>query len=79
VGTTGATLGRTSENGIHIPDTKLSRQHARIEQREGAFVLTDLGSTNGTFLNYRRLEAPASLRTGDVIGVGESRLVVEVE
>jgi NADPH-dependent 2,4-dienoyl-CoA reductase/sulfur reductase-like enzyme/ferredoxin len=75
----GGTLGRTSENVVHIPDTKLSRQHARIEHREGAFILVDLGSTNGTYLNYRRLEGSASIATGDVIGVGGSRLVVEVE
>jgi hypothetical protein len=75
----GGTLGRTPENRVHIADSKLSRQHARIEYRDGVFILVDLESTNGTFLNYRKLEGSAPISTGDVIGVGGSRLVVEVE
>jgi pSer/pThr/pTyr-binding forkhead associated (FHA) protein len=79
VETAGATLGRTSESSIVIADSKLSRRHARIEHRDGGFWLADLASTNGTFLNYERLTAPRRLETGDVIGVGGSRLVVELE
>jgi nitrite reductase (NADH) large subunit len=75
----GATLGRTPDNAIAIADNRLSRQHARIEARDGGFWLLDLESTNGTFINYQRLTAPHQLQTGDVIGVGGSRLVVEVE
>ncbi|MGH2601877.1 MAG: FHA domain-containing protein, partial [Dehalococcoidia bacterium] len=75
----GATLGRTPDNAIAIADSRLSRQHARIELRDGGFWLLDLESTNGTFINYQRLMAPHRLRTGDVIGVGGSRLVVAIE
>jgi NADPH-dependent 2,4-dienoyl-CoA reductase/sulfur reductase-like enzyme/ferredoxin len=74
----GATLGRVAENTIVIPDTKLSRQHARIDFRDGEFWITDLESTNGTFVNYQRLTAPHPLQSGDVIGLGGSRLIAEV-
>jgi len=53
-------------------DRRVSRQHAEL-RREGAhWVLHDLDSTNGTFVNEQRLTAPRPLRDGDVIGIGEA-------
>lgn len=75
----GATIGRTSENPIPIADGKLSRQHARVIYDDGTFWLLDMESTNGTFLNYQRLTTRRQLQAGDVIGIGETRLVVEIE
>ena len=76
VGPTGATLGRAPDNTIPIPDRRLSRYHARIEFAHGAYWLTDLGTTNGTFVNRARLTAPHQLRPDDVISLGETNLVV---
>ena len=72
----GATLGRAPDNSVHIPDDGLSRRHARIECQHGAYWLSDLGSTNGTFVNQVRLTAPHALRSGDVIRLGRTHLAV---
>jgi len=69
----GITIGRSSDNDIHLADKLASRQHARIEMRGDVFVLTDLGSTNGTSVNGRRTQEQ-SLRDGDEILIGHSRL-----
>lgn len=62
-----ATIGRSSNNDIHIPEQHVSRQHAVIQYRDGVFVVSDLGSSNGTFVNDQRIEAPYPLFAGDVI------------
>ncbi len=68
------TIGRTSDNDVMLPDveTRVSARHARIDRKEGAFQLADLGSTNGTLLNGRRVEAEggAPLKEGDLVEVG---------
>lgn len=75
----GATMGRSLGNSIRIDDGMLSRQHARIEFRDGGFWLSDLGSSNGTFANGNRLRSPHRLQTGDLIELGSTRLNVKVE
>lgn len=72
-------LGRASSNPVAIADAGLSRRHARISYRKGAYWLTDLESTNGTYVNGERLTAPRLLFTGDEIEFGKTRLVVAVE
>lgn len=72
---TGLTLGRASGNAVSLPDTRLSRRHARIESDELGFLLTDLDSANGTWLNRRRV-ASGRLLQGDEIRVG--RTVIHV-
>lgn len=62
-----ATIGRHASNDICIPEQHVSRQHAVINSRSGLFVLTDLGSANGTFLNDQQLAQPLPLMDGDVI------------
>ena len=58
-------------------DIEISRQHARITRdQHGQYVIEDLGSTNGTFVNGARLSAPQVLHPGDTIEVGDTRLVV---
>jgi sigma-B regulation protein RsbU (phosphoserine phosphatase) len=68
-------IGRSSESDVFLPDHLLSRRHAEIEPRGGEFFLIDLGSTNGTFLNGERVVGERKLHHGDLIKVGESKLV----
>ena len=52
-----ATFGRTADNLVPFPDnTNISRNHARIDYRDGAFWLSDLGSSNGTTVNGQRFD-----------------------
>jgi predicted component of type VI protein secretion system len=67
-----ATVGRESINEIVFDDAEISRRHVRVTQLAGRYIIEDLGSTNGTFLNGRRIEAPAPLANGDVIDLGGS-------
>jgi pSer/pThr/pTyr-binding forkhead associated (FHA) protein len=71
-------IGRISEGpGRLADDPELSRHHAEIARApSGEFAITDLSSTNGTFVNGTRLEAPAVLCAGDEIEVGGTTLVV---
>jgi Protein of unknown function (DUF3662)/FHA domain len=70
------TIGRASDNGLVLADGRASRHHARLYGRRGALVLTDLGSTNGSWVNDRRIEEMA-LGEGDQIRIGDTVLVVE--
>jgi predicted component of type VI protein secretion system len=66
-----ATLGRDVANDIVLGDPEVSRQHARITRTPGGYVIEDMGSTNGTFINSERLTAPRVMRDGDLIGLSE--------
>jgi DNA-binding winged helix-turn-helix (wHTH) protein len=63
-------IGRDPEAAIQIDARGVSRQHARILVSGGAATIEDLGSKNGTYVNGRRLTAPARLFEGDAIGLG---------
>jgi len=66
-------IGRAANNEIVIDDVEVSRRHAQIiRQPDGTYVVEDLGSTNGTFVNGRRSVGLTALRNGDVIDLGES-------
>src|SRR5947207_11177161 len=68
-----SSLGRTGANRIVLDSPKVSRQHALIHlQNIGEFWLIDFGSSNGTFLNKRRIHHPVRLNDGDQITVGDS-------
>ncbi len=62
-----ASIGRQASNDICIPEQHVSRQHAVINYRDGVFMITDLGSANGTFVNDQLLTEPFPLASGDVI------------
>jgi len=65
------TIGRDSSNGVAINDAEISRRHSRLSFQGGKYVIEDLGSTNGTFVNGQRLAGPVVLKPGDVISLGE--------
>ncbi|HTW91851.1 MAG TPA: FHA domain-containing serine/threonine-protein kinase [bacterium] len=69
-----ATIGRDQPDGIEIFKDSISRSHAQVVNQDGVFWVCDLNSTNGTFLNSRRIDKHV-LRDGDAIGVGGETLV----
>ena len=69
-------LGRADSCGITLPDKTISHLHARLFRRDGRVFLEDLGSTNGTFLNAKKLSRPVALQRGDRITVGKTVLEV---
>jgi pSer/pThr/pTyr-binding forkhead associated (FHA) protein len=71
------TIGRAAGCRVSIPeDTFVSQVHARVFRRDGDLWLEDLGSTNGTQLNDKRVSAPVVIRRGDHIRVGKTLLEV---
>jgi diguanylate cyclase (GGDEF)-like protein len=64
-------LGRKPDNDIVIPDESASRSHAEVFCQEDSLVITDLNSTNGTFVNRDRITAPKILRSKDQIRIGK--------
>jgi hypothetical protein len=79
VAPSGAVIGRSRECDIVIDDANVSRKHAELRPRGGSWVLQDLGSTNGTSLNGRRLTGAEVLKSGDEIEVGTSVIAFEVQ
>lgn len=65
-------IGRDVSNDIVVNDSEVSRKHARLLLTAGGYVLEDLGSTNGTFVNGQRLMGPHVLRPGETILLGEN-------
>ena len=62
-----ATIGRSANNPIYIPERHVSRQHAVIRFQNGIFMLSDLGSANGTYVNDKKLDDQYPLMDGDVL------------
>ena len=79
VGPAGVTVGRSRQCDVTLDDPNVSRTHAEIRPRGGSWVFTDLGSTNGSRLNGRRLDGPEVLKPGDEIELGTSRIKFELE
>src|SRR6202048_824155 len=69
-------LGRAKQNNVVFTSDKVSRRHALVHAQGAAeFSLVDLGSSNGTHLNGRRVIQPVPLQNGDVIQIGEQSLI----
>jgi FHA domain len=68
----GATMGRADGSDIPIDDPFASSVHARIFPRGQFMYIEDMGSTNGTYLNGRRLRAAERLKVGDTVRIGET-------
>ncbi|MCU1354743.1 MAG: hypothetical protein JWM89_161 [Acidimicrobiales bacterium] len=66
------TVGRAAGCQVTIDDTYASQLHARVFQREGQLFVEDLGSTNGTYLNRKKVQGPQVMRRGDRLQVGNT-------
>jgi WD40 repeat protein len=64
------TIGRAADNAIVLDDNTVSRHHARLELQGNTYVLTDLDSANGTWVNGRRISEPVPLQANDSIRFG---------
>src|SRR5207245_11182013 len=70
-------IGRADYNDLVFPDESVSTTHAKLQRREGVWVLVDLDSTNGTFVDGERIKGEAPLAPGAGVRLGESALVFE--
>jgi hypothetical protein len=68
----GALFGRADAADIRVDDPFASSSHARIDNRGGTMYLEDMGSTNGTYLNGRKVQSAERLDMGDTIRIGDS-------
>jgi len=69
------TIGRTSDNGVQLNDTNVSRYHARIEQREDGYWLVEQNSSNGTSVNGTQVDGEILLQDGDLMMFGGSSTI----
>jgi hypothetical protein len=79
IGSKGAVLGRSRDADVVLDDANVSRHHAEVRPSGGSWIVNDLGSTNGIKVNGRRVNGPQSLKRGDVIELGTSRVTFELE
>ena len=77
LGSSGALVGRSRECDVVIDDENVSRRHAEVRPSGGAWIVRDLGSTNGVKVNGQRITGAQSLRPGDRIEIGLSTLTYE--
>ncbi|HEY5961810.1 MAG TPA: FHA domain-containing protein, partial [Polyangiaceae bacterium] len=70
-------IGRVQGNDLTLVKGNVSKQHARISYRDGLFVVTDLNSTNGTYVNRRKIQEPTKISEGDRVYVGDFILRIE--
>src|SRR5213083_1101142 len=71
------TIGRVQGNDIILPKGNVSKRHSRIVLRDGKFIIVDLKSTNGTFVNGKRISSPMVLKDADKIYIGDFTLQLE--
>jgi len=69
-------MGRSDETDVVLDDPYASEFHLRLVSQEGGMMLHDLGSTNGTYVNGRRVSAPTELKRGDTIQVGKTAMEI---
>ncbi len=65
-------IGRAGSSQVVLDDTYASQEHARVFRGDGVFYVEDLGSTNGTYVNGRKISYPLELRQGDRIKIGKT-------
>jgi adenylate cyclase len=71
------TLGRHPNNSIQLLDRIVSKEHCVVEQRGGRWILRDLGSLNGTYINDQRVSGEAMLQHGDQLSLGNTRAIFQ--
>lgn len=72
-----ANIGRADYNDLVLPDESVSTAHAKLQRREGVWVLVDLGSTNGTYVDGERIASDTPIAPGTLIRFGDVQLVFE--
>jgi hypothetical protein len=72
-------IGRHADNSIILPDPLISRHHAEIVMQGGRWVIVDLGSANGTFVNGKAISGPHVLAHGDLVRLGQTQFKVEIQ
>jgi hypothetical protein len=72
------TIGRHPESDIVVPDLQVSRTHAEVAMHGDTWVIRDLGSANGTYVNGERTRTPHALQDGDILEIGQTAFVVEI-
>lgn len=72
----GLTLGRATHVDLALDDVYVSDEHARIQLDGDGWVVRDLGSTNGTYLNGAKVARPTPLTAGDQLRLGKTRIEV---
>jgi pilus assembly protein CpaF len=70
-------IGRVQGNELMLPKGNVSKRHARLVFRDGRYIVTDLNSTNGTYVNRRRINQATIVRQGDRIYIGDFVLRIE--
>jgi hypothetical protein len=70
------TIGREAGNEIVIEDPQVSRRHAQLTRQGASYLIEDIGSTNGTYVNGKRVTAPVLLSNGDMIGLADTVVLV---
>src|SRR3954462_1129458 len=71
------TIGRVDENDICLPRGNISKKHTRIVCKDGKVIVLDLKSTNGTYVNGKKLAGPQVIRPSDKVYIGDFILNVE--
>jgi len=69
------TVGRHPDSDIFLDDISVSRRHATFDRTPAAYVVNDLGSLNGTYVNRDRIDGAITLSGGDEVQVGKYRLI----
>jgi uncharacterized RDD family membrane protein YckC len=72
-------IGRDPSNDLVLSDSMVSRRHAILEHRDNQYVLRDNNSSNGTLVNGDRVESEKTLRDGDLVAIGSSRLLFQLD
>jgi pSer/pThr/pTyr-binding forkhead associated (FHA) protein len=65
-------IGRDASNSVAINDAEVSRKHAKLTLQDSGYLIQDLGSTNGTFINGQRITNSQLLKPGDAVTLGEN-------
>ena len=71
------TIGRVQGNDVMLPKGNVSKRHSRIVLKDGRFIIVDLKSTNGTYVNGRKITSPLVVKEGDKIYIGDFVLTLE--
>ena len=71
------TIGRVQGNDIVLPKQNVSKKHSRIVVKDGKFIIVDLKSTNGTYVNGRKIASPMVIKETDKIYIGDFILSTE--